>query len=142
MASALRQNAYPIEVTASAVDSLEAHRAVKELHPEVAVISAGLKDGSKMGLKVARDLWISGSKTKSIILVDSSINAMVPEVFRAGAHGIIGRDEPFEALCKCIYAVSQGQVWINSTQLLGVIDYMVQTSPPSIINARGSNLLT
>jgi DNA-binding NarL/FixJ family response regulator len=142
MASAFRQNAYPIKVTALAVDSLEVQRAIQEFQPDVAVISAGLKDGPKMGLKAARELWVSGSKTKAIVLIDATISPMVTEVFRAGAHGIIGRDEPFETLCKCIYVVHQGQVWINSSQLLGLIDCLVQTAPPSMVAVARSNLLT
>ena len=142
MAAALEQSPYPIEVVALAVDSLEVQRAAKEFQPDVAVISNGLKDGPKMGLKTARELWVSGSKTKAIILIDASMSSMVSEAFRAGAHGIIGRDDPFETLCKCIHVVHQGQVWINSSQLLGLIDYLVQTAPPSMVSVGGSNLLT
>jgi DNA-binding NarL/FixJ family response regulator len=141
MGSAFRQNAYPIEVVALAVDSLEIQRAVKEFQPDVAVISAGLKDGPKMGLKAARELWVSGSKTKAVILIDGSVST-VNEVFQAGARGIVGRDEPFETLCKCIYVVHQGQVWINSGQLLNLIDHLVKTAPPSMVSVGGSNLLT
>jgi DNA-binding NarL/FixJ family response regulator len=142
MASAFGQNAYPIEVAALAVDSLEVQRAVKKFQPDVAVISAGLKDGPKTGLKAARELWVSGSKTKAIILIDASMSGAVTEVFRAGAHGIIGRDEPFETLCKCINVVHQGQVWISSSQLLGLIDSLVKSAPPSIVTVDGSTLLT
>ena len=141
MGSAFRQNAYSIEVVALAVDSLEIQRAVKEFQPDVAVISAGLKDGPKMGLKAARELWVSGSKTKAVILIDGSVST-VNEVFQAGARGIVGRDEPFETLCKCIYVVHQGQVWINSGQLLNLIDHLVKTAPPSMVSVGGSNLLT
>lgn len=142
MATAFRQSAYPIEVAALAVDSLEVRKAAKEFQPNVAVISAGLKDGPNMGLKTARELWVSGSKTKVIILIDAGMRAMVIEAFRAGAHGIICRDDPFETLCKCIYVVNQGQVWINSNQLLGLIDYLVRSAPLSMANVGGSNLLT
>lgn len=142
MASAFKQSPYPIEVSALAVDSLEVRRAIQDIQPEVAVISAGLKDGPGMGLKAARELWVSGSKTKVIILIDASKHATVIEAFRAGAHGIFCREDPFETLCKCIYAVHQGQVWINSNQLLYLIDFLVQTAPPSMGNVGGSNLLT
>jgi DNA-binding NarL/FixJ family response regulator len=142
MASAFGQSAYAIEVAALAVDSLEVQGAVNEFQPDVAVISAGLKDGPKMGLKAARELWVSGSKTKAIILIDANMSGGVTEVLRAGAHGIIGRDEPFETLCKCIYVVHQGQVWISSSQLLGLIDYLVKTAPPSMVAVDGSTLLT
>jgi DNA-binding NarL/FixJ family response regulator len=141
MASAFRQSVYPIEVIALAVDSLEIQRAVEEFEPDVAVISAGLKDGPKMGLKAARELSLSGSKTKTIILTDTSASA-VNEVFRSGARGIIGRDEPFETLCKCIYVVHQGQVWINSSQLVSLIGHLVKTAPASMVSVGGSKLLT
>jgi hypothetical protein len=60
-----------------------------------------------MALKAARELWVSGSE-QGDHLIDASANSDC-RGFRAGAHGIVGRDEPFEALCKCIYAVHHGQ---------------------------------
>jgi DNA-binding NarL/FixJ family response regulator len=142
MASAFQQSPYHIKVIALATDSLEVRNALNEFQPEVAVISAGLKDGPNMGLKTARELWVSGSKTKVIILIEASASRAVIEALRAGARGIIGRDEPFETLCKCICAVRQGQVWINSGQLLHLIDYMVQTAPAATVSVSGSNYLT
>ncbi len=142
MAAAFAQSPYPIKATALAAESLEVRSAVEELQPDVAVISAGLKDGPNMGLKTARELFVSGSRTKVIILIDASAGGTVIEAFRAGARGIICRDDPFEALCKCIYVVRQGQVWINSNQLLHIINYLVQTAPALTISVGGSNSLT
>lgn len=142
MASAFGQSAYPIKVAALAFDSLEVRRAIKEIQPDVAVISAGLKDGPNTGLKVARELWVSRSKTKVIMLVDASTSVVVVEAFRAGVHGIVCRDDPFETLCKCIHVVRRGQIWINSNQLFYLIDHLVQTAPLSIANVGASNLLT
>jgi two-component system nitrate/nitrite response regulator NarL len=142
MASAFMQSAYPIEVTALAVDSREVRRTIKQTQPDVAVIGAGLKDGPNMGLQTARELWVSGSKTKVIILIDASEGATVVEAFRAGAHGVICRDDPFETLCKCVHVVRQGQVWINSSQLRHLIDYLVRSAPLPMTNLGGSKLLT
>jgi two-component system nitrate/nitrite response regulator NarL len=142
MASAFRQSRYPIKVTALAVDSLGVRNAIKETQPDVAVIRASLKDGPNTGLKTARELRVSGSKTKVIILIDATAGAMVVETLQAGAHGIISKDDPFEKLCKCIDVVQQGQVWINTNQMLYLIDYLVQTAPPSAVGVAESNLLT
>jgi two-component system nitrate/nitrite response regulator NarL len=142
MASGFRHSPYPIKATALAVDSLEVRKAVQDIQPDVAIISTVLKDGPKMGLKVARELWASGSKTKMIILIDTSVPGMVTEAFQAGAHGIIGKDDPFERLCKCIHVVHHGQVWINNSQLLQLFDYLVRTAPASISSVGGPNLLT
>ncbi|MGA7622181.1 MAG: response regulator, partial [Candidatus Acidiferrales bacterium] len=139
MACAFKQSNYPIEVAALALDSLGVQSAVKKFQPDVAVISTALQDGPKTGLKAARELWTSGSKTKAIILANAGVSSMVTEVFRAGAHGIVGKDEPFDTLCKCVYVVHQGQVWINSTQLLQLIDYLVHTASSSMVSAAGTN---
>ena len=141
MASAFEQSSYPITVSALAVDSHEVRNAIRDNPPDVAVIGAGLRDGATMGLKMARELWISGSKTKVIILIDATAAATVVQAVQAGAYGIICRDEPFETLCKCIYVVRQGQVWISSNQMLDLIDYVVQTAPATV-SVDSSNALT
>ena len=141
MASAFEQSSYPIRVTALAVDSREVWNAVRDTPPDIAVIGAGLRDGATMGLRTARELWVSGSKTRVIILIDATAAATVIQAVQAGAYGIICRDEPFETLCKCIYVVRQGQVWISSNQMLDLIDYVVQTAPASV-GVDSSNALT
>jgi DNA-binding NarL/FixJ family response regulator len=85
MASAFEQSPYHIKVTALAVDSLGVLNAVKKTQPEVAVIGAGLQDGPTMGLKTARELKVSGSKTKVIILIDATPGASdLPELLYQG----------------------------------------------------------
>jgi DNA-binding NarL/FixJ family response regulator len=142
IASQIQQSNYPIKVAAIAVDSFGVENAVKRLEPDVAVISARLKDGPRTGLKVARKLWMSGSNTKAIIRTNASENRMVTEVFRSGAHGIISKRDSFDRLCKCIYVVFQGQVWISSSQMVRLIDYLVQITPYSRSLPAVSNLLS
>jgi DNA-binding NarL/FixJ family response regulator len=142
MASAFKECPYPIKVTALAVDSLGVLNAIKDAQPDVAVIGVNLKDGPNTGLKTARELRVSGSKTKVIILSDAIVGGTLVETLQAGAHGIISRDEPFEKLCKCIEVVQQGQVWINTSQMLALIEYLVQTAPSSAGNVARSNVLT
>ena len=142
MAAAFGRSPYAMEVKALAVESSEVRSAVKEFHPDVAVISASLKDGPNAGIRTARELRISGSKTKFIVLIDASVRAVVIEAFRAGAQGVVCREDPFETLFRSIYVVHQGQVWINTNQQLFLIDYLLQTAPPSISRVGGGSLLT
>jgi len=66
---------------------------------------------------------------------------MVIESLRAGAHSIISKDDRFQTLCKCIDVVQRGQVWINTEQMLYLIDYLAKTAPtPADLDA--SNVLT
>jgi len=142
LASAFKQSASHIKVAALAVESAEVVRAVKEHQPDVVVMRASLRDGPQMGLKAARDLRAAGSMAKVILLSDMASGVSAVEAFRAGAHGIIGRDESFEALCKSISVVQKGQIWVSSDQLRRVIDYLYQTSSTSAASSRSSNALT
>lgn len=142
MAAAFGRSPYAMEVKALAVESSEVRAAVREFRPDVTVISAGLKDGPNAGIQTARELRISGTRTKFIVLIDTSARAVVIEAFRAGAQGVVCREDPFETLFRSIYVVHQGQVWINTNQQMYLIDYLLQTSPPTISKVGGGSLLT
>jgi two-component system nitrate/nitrite response regulator NarL len=143
MVAALQRSRHRIVVVGSAADSIGIHKGLRENRADVAVLSAELRDGPIVGLEVAREVQASFPATRIIMMVDSSAATIVVEAFRAGAHGILSRDDPFEMLCKCIRAVYEGQVWANSNQLHFVIEALAQTpSPARINNAQGASLLT
>jgi DNA-binding NarL/FixJ family response regulator len=52
------------------------------------------------------------------------------------------RAEPVHALCKCINAVHQGQIWANSSQLRSVLDAFSSLAPFHLVNSQGRVLLT
>ena len=145
MANAFRRSRYRISCVGCAVYSVGVDAMLKEQRPDVAIISARLKDGPVAGFGVTREIRASHPETSVVMLLDSCERPVVIEAFRAGAHGILSRDEPCEALCKCIHTVHQGQVWANSDQLQFVIEALAQTSPIYVVNAKsvkGANLLT
>ena len=141
MANALGRSPYGIEVCALAGDSSEVRSAVEKTQPQVAVIGL-LKDGPNMNLKMTQELSASDSKTKVIELIEPDAPLAVIEALQAGARGVVCRDDPFEMLCKCIHVVHQGQIWINTTQLEWLLDYLVRATPLSTICERNSNQLT
>jgi len=142
VASALRPRRYRVAVVASAVDSLHALTLLKELQPDVAVISAQLQQGPLEGYHVLRELRAARTRTRAIMLLDSRDRELVIDAFRFGAQGVIFRDEPLEILCKCIHAVHQGQVWANSQQLGFLLDALSTSMPLHIQDARGMSLLS
>jgi len=142
VANALHPKRFRVEVAASAVDSRRALALLKEIKPEIAIISAQLQDGPLAGFTVLQDLRALRSKTRAIILLDSRTRELVVDAFRFGAHGVIFRDEPVETLSKCIHAVSEGQVWANSLHLGFLLEALSQVSPVRLQDARGTNLLT
>jgi len=129
MASALRRSRYRIHVTGYATDSGAVQSAfIKPSAPiDIAVIGCHLRDGPLAGLRVVAGLRASHPNTRAIVLLDSSERVLVVEALRAGARGILSREQPFEMLCKCIQAVFEGQVWASSEELLFALDALAQT---------------
>jgi len=52
------------------------------------------------------------------------------------------REEPLQALSKCINAVNQGQIWANSKQLRSVLDAFASAAPLRLANGQGRVVLT
>jgi DNA-binding NarL/FixJ family response regulator len=142
VASALHPKRFHVEVAASAVDSARALTLLKEIKPGIAIISAQLQDGPLAGFTVLQELRALHSNTRAIMLLDARTRELVVDAFRFGAHGVIFRDEPVETLCKCIHAVSEGQVWANSLHLGFLLEALTQVSPVRLQDSRGGNLLT
>lgn len=143
MIAALQRSRHRIVVVGSATDSIGIHKGLREIRADVAVISVELRDGPIAGMQAVREARTSHPATRIIMAVDSSASNIVVEAFRAGAHGILSRDDPFEMLCKCIRAVYEGQVWANSAQLHFVIEALSKGAPPALIDTeQGPSLLT
>jgi DNA-binding NarL/FixJ family response regulator len=145
MATALRRSRYRLTVLDCAVESAGVRAGLKVHQVNVAVISAHLKDGHDAGFSVTREVRACHPNTDVIMLLDSTEPSAVVEAFQAGARGILSRDDPFEVLCKCIHAVSQGQVWAGSRELRLALDALNQPHLPSANGAKtakSQNMLT
>ncbi|HLW88277.1 MAG TPA: response regulator transcription factor [Terriglobales bacterium] len=64
-----------------------------------------------------------------VVLLDTMDRNLVVEAFRSGARGVFSRSESFEALCKCIRCVHEGQVWASSVGLHFVLEALVEHGP-------------
>jgi len=142
MARAFKRSRPRLAAVAWAVDAAGILQAVTEHQPQVAVISANLQDGPLTGFEVVRELHASHPKMHCVMLLDNSERDLITDAFRAGAHGVFCRDDSFEALCKCIHVVHQGQIWANSQEMHFVLEALAEAIPLRIKNGSGANLLT
>ena len=144
MASALGRSRYRFNVTGYATDRAGVRAGMASSKADVAVISAHLKEGVFAGLDATRDVRASCPGTGIIAILDSITPPIVVETFRAGATGILSREEPFEVLSKCINAVRQGQVWASSREVRFALDALAQTPSPETGQggSKRSNVLT
>ncbi len=127
MATALRSSKYRIDVVGSGMTAEEVRNGLRQSHANVVLICVHLKDGQTAGFDLAREVRLSFPKTDIIMLLDKVDSNIVSEAFCAGAVGILSRDEPFDVLCKCVLAVSQGQVWASSQELRFALNTLAQT---------------
>lgn len=128
MAAALRRSRYRMEVTGCTTDTDGIRSILSKKEASVALIGA-LKDGPGAAFDVTRELRASYPALSIIMLLDSMERSAVVDAFRAGAVGILSRDEHFNVLCKCIHSVHQGQVWAGSKVLRFALEALSQ--PPS-----------
>ena len=136
MERAFRPRRYRLVFVASATDSAHALELLKEYEPDVAVISAHLRQGPLEGFQLLRDLHGLRLKTRATLLLETRDREMVVDAFRCGAHGVVFRDEPLDTLGKCIQMVNRGQIWANSEYLGYVVEALVKTLPFQLQNAR------
>jgi two-component system, NarL family, nitrate/nitrite response regulator NarL len=117
-------------------------RACKLQQFDVAIISSSVADAPFGGLTLLRTLRDSHSALRVIALLDSSQPETIVEAFRAGARGILSREESLETLCKCVHRVYEGQVWANSNEITKVLEAFAACPSIHAVNAKGIDLLS
>lgn len=142
LAEAFRRFPHQFVVVACATDSAELLAAIRKHQPEIAIVSANLEPGTLTGLAVLPQLRVTHPAMHSIMLLDSPNRDLVIDSFRAGARGVVCREQPFEVLCKCLQAVCRGQIWASNKELGYILDAFVRVAPLRRINPKRSNLLT
>jgi len=142
MAAALRRDRHEVVGFSTTSDGIRSALNVSG-KIDVVVSSVRLKDGPTAGLLLAKDVRCSYPTIRTVLLLDSSERATVLEAFKAGATGILTREQPFETVCRCIEAVNRGEVWASSKELRFAIDALFQADETKAAkNVKSQPLLT
>ena len=123
-------------------DVREVGAVVAREKPAVVLVSAEIDGNTRKGFEVTRELNRRRSGVHVVMLLDSSERSTIVEAFRAGAHGIFSRGEPLTSLAKCIFCVSQGQVWASSRELRYLLEALGDGLPLRLMDTRWANLLS
>lgn len=132
----------PNFVALAVVEPAQIVTAVSNEEPQVVVLSADFDHDPTRGIQLAATLHGHAPEVRQIILVDSPDRDVVVGAFRAGARGIFCRTDSLENLGKCIRRVDEGQVWIDNSQLLFLLETLIATAPYRVLDARGRELLS
>src|SRR5215467_9670362 len=97
-----------LRVIGSATTSDEVVSEIGRLHPDVALISARLRDGAFAGLLALQQLRLMNLRTRSIVLLDDNQPELIVEAFRYCARGVFCRNGAVNELRKCIQVVHNG----------------------------------
>jgi DNA-binding NarL/FixJ family response regulator len=101
---------------------------------DVVLISTSFSEDAFKGLRFVGEVRDLNQDVNIVALLDAMDRKLVVEAFRCGARGVFARSESFQALCKCITCVHEGQVWASSTELEFVLEALVDPVP---IETRG-----
>jgi DNA-binding NarL/FixJ family response regulator len=109
---------------------------------DIVLIGDGVPDVDHQ-YEILRGLHAAYPKVGLILLVEKYDRDLVVNSLRYGARGIFcSADQPFKALCRCIYAVHEGQIWANSEQIKYVLDALTTAPNMHVVNAKGEGVLT
>jgi DNA-binding NarL/FixJ family response regulator len=112
-----------ITVVASAADTTSFMRFLQTAKPDVALISSALPGGPLRPTGASRVALNQALSCPWVLLLDQSDPDTVVAAFRAGARGVFARTQSdIRFLAKCIRRVAEGQVWVDSQQMLYLLE--------------------
>jgi two-component system nitrate/nitrite response regulator NarL len=139
---ALRQGNH-LDIAGALTTPEEFAASVSTFNPDVVIIGVGANGNARKSYALLRRGLACFPKVQAVMLLESSTHDLVVEAFRAGARGVICRDDGVGALRKCIDAVNRGQIWATSEQLGFVLEVFSQRwVPQSVVDSRGRALLS
>jgi DNA-binding NarL/FixJ family response regulator len=109
---------------------------------DVLLLSSDLDEQPGRGFEVLRQVRALHPDVRAVVLLDSSKNESVLEAFKAGARGVLSRQESVATLSKCIRSVHEGQIWADSQQLGLLVKAVVCSRGVPAINVHGMEQLS
>jgi DNA-binding NarL/FixJ family response regulator len=141
LSSALRRRP-GLSVTCCGSELSNCLQALRSTQIDAVLIGDSPADHSHL-INTLRGLHASHPHIGLILLLDSYDCNLVVEAMRAGARGLFCRaSQPFQALCRCISVVHQGQFWASTEQIGYLIEALKSALPRRVVDAKGEDLLT
>jgi DNA-binding NarL/FixJ family response regulator len=112
-----------ITVVGSAADYDALARQIQVVKPDLALLSAALPGGPLRVRNANAPNPPSPPPCPWVALLDDNEPQTIVAAFRAGAKGVFSRAQAdIRLLAKCIRRVTEGQVWVDSQQMVFLLD--------------------
>jgi len=125
-----------------AVEAAETLKQITAHCPDVALISAALREGPRAGFGVLHELCLSRHPTRVVMLLSPSEDDFVLQAFSAAAKGVLFLTDGFKVVCKCLRCVHTGQVWASSHHMQIILEALAQRRQLQLRDVKGRTLLT
>jgi DNA-binding NarL/FixJ family response regulator len=129
-------------VTARSVDHANLEKITTDWSPDILLFSLVRNDAAQNHFHAMRRMKQVHAELGVLLLLDSPEKNLIIEAFRSGATGVLYRGQPFDALCKAIVSVHEGQVWARSEDLHFLLEALSTMVSTKVVNARGTSLLS
>jgi DNA-binding NarL/FixJ family response regulator len=116
--------------------------AITANQPEVVVLSMNMAENPCGGCEIVRELRVANPHVRFILLLDNRKREAILQAFQAGARGVFCRAESVQLLVRCIEAVSNGQVWANSSEIGYALEALIQLSATQVTRPKVQELFT
>jgi two-component system response regulator NreC len=130
-----------LEVVGEASDGREAVRAIRELHPDIAIIDYSMP--LMNGLEAAREIHKDTPSVETILLTMHTEDRYVIEALRAGISGYVVKTQAAADLIRAIHEVSRGQIYLSPGISRAVVNaYLTKSElPPDPLTAQERRVL-
>lgn len=115
-----------IEIVGEASDGRQVLQMVSELTPDIVLLE--LRMPSLDGLTILRNLQLSGTKTKVVLLTFSEARDEFVEAMKFGCSGIVMKQGPIQLIVKSIRKVNEGEIWLDSSTTAAVMKHFSSAS--------------
>jgi DNA-binding NarL/FixJ family response regulator len=102
-----------LEVCGEAGDAIEAARLVQAADPDLVLVDLSLPAGH--GIELIRQLRLSGSRAKMLVVSMHDESLFAERVLRAGAMGYVNKQEADAVLLGAIREVLAGRIYLSHT---------------------------
>jgi two-component system, NarL family, nitrate/nitrite response regulator NarL len=122
------RNERSFSIVGEASDGQQALKMIRDLHPDVLLLDLVMP--GLTGLDTLRELSISPTPVRTVLLTASIATEQIVQALQLGARAIVLKEAPTEVLFKSIHAVIQGKFWIGGQEVSDLLEALHASTQP------------